>query len=329
MQTMKKRLGDILLEQGHVDGRQLNSALDHQRRWGVPLGQVLVDLRLCTDGHVLEALAHQTGVPSMDLDAEPLNLLLAQRMPRPLAERHRVVPLRMEGPRNSVLVVAIAAPASLQSLDAVRNVMSHARVEPRLATDAAISRAIDRLYAQQVLMTGGRLPVPLPDADEPMTLTGNLPDMELTQRLTVVLGNPCAEPPLVLLTEADVEEDTRPLPLWEPLEVREAPAVGEVLVHGWGKASGVMERALQDAGFQASVVDMARVMAADASAVVVIPLHLLESLEEQPRARLLVAGRGLGDRIKAQILGASGFLIAPMEPPVLIEAMEQLVHTLH
>jgi|SRR6218665_1368232 len=146
MLTMKKRLGEILLERRMVDGRQLHSALAHQRTGGAPLGQVMLDLRLCTATQLLEALALQTGVPALDLDAERLDSTLALQVPRRLAERHRVVPLRLEGPRNTVLVVAIAAPASLQSLEAVRTVTNKSWVVPKLVTDEALARAIERLY---------------------------------------------------------------------------------------------------------------------------------------------------------------------------------------
>ncbi|WP_095982828.1 general secretion pathway protein GspE [Melittangium boletus] len=146
MLTTKKRLGEILLEKRMVDGRQLHSALAHQRTGGAPLGQVMLDLRLCTATQLLEALALQTGVPALDLDAERLDPTLAHQVPRRLAERHRVVPLRLEGPRNTVLVVAIAAPASLPALEAVRTVTNKSWVVPKLVTDEALARAIDRLY---------------------------------------------------------------------------------------------------------------------------------------------------------------------------------------
>ena len=90
-----------------------------------------------------------------------------------------------------------------------------------------------------------------------------------------------------------------------------------------------MQRALQGAGFRASVADTPRVLAADETQVVLLPLPWLEALHEQPRARLLVAGKGLGDRIKAQLLGAGGFLMAPVETDMLIHSVEQLVRTLH
>ena len=72
------------------------------------------------------------------------------------AEQHRVVPLRWGGAGDE-LVVAIAAPADLQSLDAVRGMARHARVVPLLAADEAIARAIVRLYTERAFL--------LPDLD--------------------------------------------------------------------------------------------------------------------------------------------------------------------
>lgn len=156
MQTMKRRLGDILVEMGGVDGAQLQSALEHQRERGVPLGQVVVDLRFCSAEQVLQALSLQAGLPATNLDEERLDPQLTQWVPRRMAEQHRVVPLRWGGAGDE-LVVAIAAPADLQSLDAVRGMARHARVVPLLAADAAIARAIVRLYTERAFL--------LPDLD--------------------------------------------------------------------------------------------------------------------------------------------------------------------
>lgn len=325
MRMMKKRLGDILLERGWVDGPQLDSALNHQRQWGVPLGQVLVDLRLCTSRLVLEALAQQSGVPTLDLDTEPLDCALAQRMPRPLAERHRVVPLRLEGPQNNVLVVAIAAPASLHALEAVRQVMNPSKVIPRLATDAAISRALERLYFSHVTLRPSA-PRARPEEDEPFFAPDPSPAAGTNERLAVVLGTACEEDggEVILLSESEIVHDKTLLSSRTPRE--EAPP-GEVLIYGWGGAAEAMTRALRGAGFRASVVETQRVLTAGETEVVLLPLPWLEALARQPRARLLVAGKGLGDRIKAQLLGACGFLMAPVETDVLLHAVEQLVRT--
>ncbi len=319
MQPMKKRLGEILRERGVVDGMQLQSALAYQRKWGVPLGQGVVDLRFCTDADVLEALALQAGVPSMDLDAELLNPALSRLLPRRLAETHRVVPLKVEGPRDMVLEVAIAAPANLQSLDAVRSVARKARVVPRLATDAAISRALERLYRSPLEAPRHPEPILLPEADEALGLEleeavrhFHLPDLSERQE---ALELPLFEP-------LDTEDLAR------LLELTEVPAMaGEVLLYGWGAAAtrGLMQT-LGEAGLHASVASTQQVMEAHAGAVVLAPLPVLEALEARPQAQLLVAGKvPERDVERAQALGARGFLAAPLDPDLMLRAVRRLV----
>ncbi|QDE93889.1 general secretion pathway protein GspE [Myxococcus xanthus] len=182
---MKKRLGDILLERGVVDALQLHSALAYQRKWGVPLGQVVVDQRFSTAQQVLEALAFQAGMQTVDLDVQPPDASLTWLIPERVAEAHRVVPLKLEGQggRDSVLVVAIAAPASLASLDAVKSVSGKPRVVAKLASDASIRRAIGRLYrgetGEAVPRRPGMESFSLPEADEsmPMVLGGSMAEL--------------------------------------------------------------------------------------------------------------------------------------------------------
>ncbi|EPX63533.1 GspE domain protein [Cystobacter fuscus DSM 2262] len=337
MQMMKKRLGDILLEMGGVDGLQLQSALAYQRKWGVPLGQVVVDLRFCSAEQVLRALSRQAGVPATDLDAEPLDPTLTKLVPRRLAEQHRVVPLRLEGPRDD-LVVAIAAPANLHSLDAVRSVTRRARVVPMLASDSAIARAIERLYldgagaARRVEAEA----IQLPEAEEDMTLHRDC------MASMVEGGESAFSDRAIFLPDLDPRREVLELPLLEPLEVEElaellaltevAPpeAVEDssgVLVYGWSEevAAGLL-RLLGEAGFQARVVGEERLLSASDHAVVLSPLPALEELERLPRSQLLVAGKEPErDVMRAQALGARGFLAAPLDTDLLLRAVKRLV----
>ncbi|WP_052518662.1 hypothetical protein [Archangium violaceum] len=334
MQT-KKRLGEILVELGVLDGLQLQSALAYQRKWGVPLGQVVVDLRFCTAEQVLEALAHQTGVPAMDLDAQRMNARLGNLVPRRLAEMHRVVPLRLEGPRDMVLVVAIAAPASLQSLDAVRGVACKARVVPWLATDAAIGRAIERLYQGGAEVAPRRAEVEaitLPEADADMAVHHEDGLAALTE------GGPFEVVRGVLLPDLNPERETLDIPLLEPLEMEELagmlelperaePEMGAVLVYGWGAAAAAgLVRVLGEAGFRAGVASTEQVLAADARAVVLAPLPSLEAMGRKPVAQLLVAGKVPElDVERARALGAKGFLAAPLDTDLMLRAVRRLL----
>jgi type IV pilus assembly protein PilB len=319
---MKKRLGDILLARGVVDSLQLQSALAFQRQWGMPLGQVVVEQGFAPADRVFSALEEQTGLPSVNLDAQPLDARLARLVPVKVAESYRVVPLRLEGPRDSVLVVAIAAPASLDTLDVVKSVSGKGRVVPRLATDAAIRRAIGRLYHgewHETLRPQPSSTFALPDAGEVMEFMANcmLEDVVIEQEL--------------LEDDAPVFEQDG-LPLLSPLELEPepsaSPAVRErVLIYGWpADASTSLLRVLGEAGIPARVVSAEQIRDASADAVVVSPLPSVEALGERGHARLLVAGKSPEQELKrSQAVGALGFLAAPVDPELLVRAVRRLL----
>ncbi len=175
-------LGDILLAMGAIDRLQLQAALAHQRTWGTPLGRAVIEHRFCSRDAVMEALSRQTGLPLVDLDAEPPDVALAPLLTAKLARKHRVVPLRLEGRRQEVLVVAIAAPASLDAIDEVRSVARKQRVLARLAADDQLDRHIARLYegaSRRVPAAARNEPVPLSELElEPDAPTGAQPERE-------------------------------------------------------------------------------------------------------------------------------------------------------
>jgi type IV pilus assembly protein PilB len=142
----REKLGEILLKMGAIDSLQLQSALGYQRRWGTPLGKTLVENRFLTGDTLMRALSQQTGLPVVNLDQEYLSDKLAVLLPRKAALQTRVVPLRTEGKRDEVLVVAMAAPATLSSLDEVQKASGKHRVRALLADDGALDRAFARIY---------------------------------------------------------------------------------------------------------------------------------------------------------------------------------------
>ncbi|WP_163993291.1 general secretion pathway protein GspE [Pyxidicoccus caerfyrddinensis] len=349
---MKKRLGDILVERGVIDALQLHSALAYQRKWGVPLGQVVVDQRFCTAQQVLEALATQVGMETVELDAQPPDANLTYLIPEKVAEAHRVVPLRLEGKggRDSVLVVAIAAPASLASLDAVKSVSGKSRVVAKLATDAAIRRAIGRMYRGETGEAVPRRPglegFSLPEADDsmPMLLGGTMADLTNMEAPSDASGLPML---------SSLDEATRPTPapvkpISKPISApvaavaprRPTPSqvkiptltparpeqVAQVLVYGWGvEASAGLVRVLEASGLKAQVASTEELLAASEAQVVVAPLPSMEALGRKVLAQVLVAGKVPElDLPRAQAVGARGFLAAPVDPDLLLRAVRRL-----
>ncbi|MCE9668434.1 general secretion pathway protein GspE [Myxococcus stipitatus] len=329
---MKKRLGDILLERGVVDALQLHSALAYQRKWGVPLGQVVVDQRFCTAEQVLEALAEQVGLETVDLDARRPEAALSRLIPERVARAHRVVPLRLEGPGpRDTLVVAMAAPASLASLDAVKSVTGRSRVVARLATDAAIQRAIGWLYrgeTGEVTRRPGLEGFSLPEVDDaaPLVLSGSM--AELTHMESPAEAN--ALPRLSSLEEATarlspVSRATTRAKLPTVTPARPRP-VDQVLVYGWGReAAAGLVRVLSEAGLASRVASTEDLLDASEAQVVVTPLPSLEALGRKVRAQVVVAGKAPElDLPRAQAVGARGFLAAPVDPDLMLRAVRRL-----
>jgi hypothetical protein len=73
IQRARGRLGEILLGDGLISQRDLDAALDVQRRAGKLLGQVLLEMGLVAHADLLTALAKQQGLPpaqAIGLDQE-------------------------------------------------------------------------------------------------------------------------------------------------------------------------------------------------------------------------------------------------------------------
>ncbi len=332
----KRRLGELLRDDGLVDELQLRAALGFHNKWGVPLGQVVVDMGFCTAQQVLETLARQLRLPTVDLDAEVLDPRLADVLPARVAEECRVVPLRLEGPRDSVLVVATTAPADPPALDEVAHVSGKARVVTLLATDAAISRAIDRLYHPHLLDARRPVePIPLPEADANLPLVTNRAECLM---MGLVQGGAAAAttersasglPVLVPLTDelpAHARPTVREIPR---VEVAAKPAVErepEVWVYGWGvQATQGLLKLLEDAGLRARVARTQDVRAASPHTVVLAPVQSVEGVTRRGlQARLLLAGRAR-EEAQAWALGARGFLSGPLRADLLSQAVREQV----
>jgi type IV pilus assembly protein PilB len=329
----KQRLGEMLQNAGLVDEIQLRAALGFHYKWGVPLGQIVVDMKFCTAQQVLELLAGQLGLSVVDLDEQPLDPSMQDLLPVETAESCRVVPLRIEGPRDSVLVVAAAAPASPTALDEVARAAGKVRVVAQLATDSAVSRAIERIYYPHLM--GAKRPVEpiaLPEADANLPLVTDRAEMLTLGRTLQAsrLSNP----------GTTVEKDG--LPLMLPLAPNiptyahlNDPALAEtqkifldveikpeVWVYGWGaKATEGLMKLLSNEGLRAKVARTEDVVLATSREVVLTPLQSIESvLRHGIRAQLLVAGRA-HDRDKALALGAHGFLSGPLRTDQLIREL--------
>jgi type IV pilus assembly protein PilB len=141
-------IGQILVQGGAIDARQLRAGLDWQKRWGGRIGNALLHLGLVKETDLVRALGSQFEIPVVDLASRdvPADVLLL--VPQRILEARGVLPIELLSEcRRGPLLVATSDPLDLAALDDVA-FASGKLVRPVLASrsqlEVAIGRALGR-----------------------------------------------------------------------------------------------------------------------------------------------------------------------------------------
>jgi hypothetical protein len=146
MQQGRRRLGEILVQAGVLAEPQLRAALNEQRRWGGPLGRVLVDMKLISEDVMVQALSHQLNMPAVNLDQRLVTPEALEAVPGELAEQLSVLPFNVQG---KFLDLAMSDPTNLSIIDTLRT-RTRLNIRPYLAGPKAIERALSKHYGRGV-----------------------------------------------------------------------------------------------------------------------------------------------------------------------------------
>jgi type IV pilus assembly protein PilB len=116
--TARKPLGQLLLDKDLIKPDQLERALEEQRRSNHQklLGEVLIEMRFCTEDQITEALAQAYGVPYARVSPRIADPKVIAILPKDFLEKHCVLPLYLV---EGVLTVAVPEPANVFLLEEV------------------------------------------------------------------------------------------------------------------------------------------------------------------------------------------------------------------
>lgn len=138
----RRRLGELLVEAEVIDEDQLATAL-HESGPRERLGQTLMRLDALGEDDLADAIARQLGLERVDLASDPPTHEAVAMVPANLAERHEVVPVRLEG---EVLLLATSDPSDVAAMDDIRLAARARKVRPVVATASAIDAARRKAY---------------------------------------------------------------------------------------------------------------------------------------------------------------------------------------
>lgn len=138
----RKPLGQLLKEMDLVTEGQIQEALSVQKERGGAIGQIMVDLGFVTEEEVLFALGAQAGMEVINLDEisvpdEVIKMVDAQK-----CNVYRICPISFE---KGVLTVAMADPMNVNTLEELNFILG-TKVQGCVSNEEQVSRAIERYY---------------------------------------------------------------------------------------------------------------------------------------------------------------------------------------
>ena len=143
MQRSHLKLGELLLYAGKIDNEQYEIAIEKQKTSRKKLGEILVDNGWVTASDIVEALEYQLGFPRVDLSKFDINDNVVTIIPETIARKYKVIAIDK---KDNKLVVAMVDPLNFFASDDIK-LYTKMELQPVVATNVDITRLIDKYYS--------------------------------------------------------------------------------------------------------------------------------------------------------------------------------------
>mgnify|MGYP006299618761 CR=1 FL=1 len=103
----KKRLGEILVQEGLVDKETVTRALAKQKTSGKLLGRILIEDEVLSEEQIAKTLVQQFGIPFLRGDLYRISDRVKNMFPLPMLKKYDFVPLDIIGKVIIILTAGI------------------------------------------------------------------------------------------------------------------------------------------------------------------------------------------------------------------------------
>jgi len=142
---IKKRLGEMLVENGLLTEEQLTKSLVDQKKAGLKLGQYLTRQGIVNEQKIIDLLSKQLNIQRYHPDNFPLDIDLVRNIPIDVAQKYQIAPLKRKG---RLLSIAMVDPLDINAMDFIE-AMTNAEVEPVVCSEREVNQLINSLYGMQ------------------------------------------------------------------------------------------------------------------------------------------------------------------------------------
>ncbi len=148
MPARNVRIGDLLVEHGFINEKQLQDALNKQKEsGGKMIGEIILEMGLVSETQLAQALSIRLKVPFVDLAAVKINTEAVMKIPEEIAREKCVLAFDIN---NNRLLVATNDPINFYIFEDLK-VRTGMDIIPQISTRTAIEEAIGKFYASQAV----------------------------------------------------------------------------------------------------------------------------------------------------------------------------------
>ena len=140
--SFKDKLVDILVNGKLLDQKQLDKALEIQKKTGGSLSKILVDGGFISQKTLMIVLSHQLNIPPINLTKYRIDPAVVNLIPEKLARQYIVIPISKVG---NVLTLAMPDPLNLFAIDDLK-ALTNFTIEPVIATEDDIKEALNSAF---------------------------------------------------------------------------------------------------------------------------------------------------------------------------------------
>jgi type IV pilus assembly protein PilB len=139
-----KQLGELLIERGVINDRQLERGLSAQKEKGGLIGEILVELGYAREEDIAQALTAQYGFPYLPLANYEIDADIVKIVPARVARQYMLIPIDKIG---NNLTLAMSNPLNMQAIEDIE-MLSSCSVQTFVSTATDIKKAIEKYYKE-------------------------------------------------------------------------------------------------------------------------------------------------------------------------------------
>jgi type IV pilus assembly protein PilB len=142
MISLKERLTEILIKNKLITEKQLQEAIEVQKKKGGRLSDIIVELKFIKEGDLISLLSEGLGFPLIDLKRFRIDPEIVRIIPADIARHYQIIPVSKIG---DSITLAMADPLNIFAIDHVKALTGY-KINTIISSVCDISQAIGLSY---------------------------------------------------------------------------------------------------------------------------------------------------------------------------------------